>query len=60
LQRTITDKPKEWQGFATEVHKGAIQLAEAIKARDGSAGMDAVAKITTNCTGCHKAFRASK
>jgi hypothetical protein len=53
-------KPKEWEMFSDEVRQGAIELAEAVKAKNGTTGLDAVARMTTNCTACHKAFRAQK
>jgi hypothetical protein len=60
LQRDVKDRAKDWQNFATEVQKGAVQLAESVKGKDGGSGMEAVAKMTTNCSSCHKAFRTNK
>jgi len=55
-----TMKDKEWAAFTGDLRKGAVQLAEAVKKKDGGAALDAVGPITSSCTGCHKAFRASK
>lgn len=55
-----TMKDKEWAAFTADLRKGAVQLAEAVKKKDGGAGLEAVGPITTSCTNCHKAFRASK
>jgi hypothetical protein len=59
-RKNVGDKTKEWQTFAGDLQKAALQLAEAARAKDGGSGQDAVVKMTTSCTGCHKAFRANK
>jgi len=49
-------KEKEWNTYASDLRKGAVELADAVKAKDGRNGLDAIAKVTTSCTNCHKVF----
>lgn len=53
-------KQKEWEGYVEAVRKAAVQLADAVKAKDAGASKDAIRQMTTNCTQCHKAFRTNK
>jgi hypothetical protein len=49
-------KEKEWSNYASSLRKGAVELADAVKAKDGKAGLDAISKVTNSCTNCHKVF----
>jgi hypothetical protein len=49
-------KEKEWNTYASDLRKGAVELADAVKGKDGRSGLDAIAKVTTSCTNCHKTF----
>jgi hypothetical protein len=48
---------KEWSTFTTDLRAGGVELAEAVKKKDGEAAMFAIAKVTTTCSNCHKVFR---
>lgn len=48
--------PKEWAALAGDMKNGALELAEAVKVKDGKAGVMAIAKVTTSCTSCHKIY----
>ncbi len=57
----ITDKvpsknQKEWAAYAGDLKGGAVELAEAVKAKDSKAGIGAITRITNSCTSCHKLF----
>jgi hypothetical protein len=48
---------KDWAQHTGTIRIGGVELADAVKKKDGEAAMNAIAKITTSCSGCHKAFR---
>jgi hypothetical protein len=54
--KTPTKNQKEWAAYAGDMKAGALELADAVRAKDGKAGVSAVAKVTTSCTNCHKIF----
>ncbi|MBL8799678.1 MAG: hypothetical protein JNM56_37695 [Planctomycetia bacterium] len=54
--RTPKKNEKEWAGYSADMKRAGLDLAEAVKAKDGKAGLDAIAKITNSCTNCHKIF----
>jgi hypothetical protein len=60
MAREVKDKQKEWETIASDLRAGALQLAGAVKDKDGGSGMEAVTKVTTTCTRCHKAFRVKQ
>jgi hypothetical protein len=49
-------KEKEWSTYAGNLRTGAVELADAVRGKDGKAGLDAIAKVTNSCTNCHKIF----
>ena len=49
-------KEKEWSTYAGNLRTGAVELADAVRGKDGKGGLDAIAKVTNSCTNCHKAF----
>lgn len=54
--KTPSKNQKEWAGYAAALKGGALELADAVKAKDGNAGVVGITKITNSCTGCHKIF----
>jgi hypothetical protein len=50
-------KPKEWQGYADEMRKSAVALAEAVGSKDGKRAYAAVERLNASCNQCHKEFR---
>lgn len=51
-----TKNQKEWATYASNLKTGALELADAVKAKDSNAGIGGITKITNSCTGCHKIF----
>jgi cytochrome c' len=47
----------EWQKRCNLMRQTALELARAVKAKDGKAAFAAVARGNANCTACHKTFR---
>lgn len=47
---------KEWATYTADMRQGALNLVNAVKAKDGKAGLEAVARVTNSCTNCHKVF----
>lgn len=58
---TAEEKPtkdvKDWVAYSHDMRKGAIELAETIKAKDGKAAFIALGKVNTSCSVCHDKFR---
>jgi hypothetical protein len=54
--KTPSKNQKEWATYAGDLKAGALELAEAVRAKDGKAGVTAITKVTTSCTSCHKIF----
>jgi hypothetical protein len=56
-----THKPekdqKDWESLSTDMYEGAVQFAEAAKAKDPKALKVAAVKLNNNCSSCHKKFR---
>jgi hypothetical protein len=54
--KTPSKNQKEWTTYVGDLKAGAVDLSEAVKAKDGKAGVVAITKITNSCTNCHKIF----
>lgn len=50
-------KPKEWLGYADGMRKSALELADAVEAKNGKAAFGAVDRLNTSCNKCHLVFR---
>lgn len=48
---------KDWVTYSHDMRKGAIELAETVKAKDGKAAFVALGKLNTSCSVCHDKFR---
>ncbi len=49
--------PKDWRSWAEGMRQGAIELADAAKAKNPTDVKKAAEKMDTNCKSCHKVFR---
>jgi hypothetical protein len=49
--------PKEWKKWAEEMRAGALELADASKAKKPAGVQKAAEKMDSNCKSCHKVFR---
>jgi hypothetical protein len=49
--------PKDWKNWAEGMRQGAIELADAAKAKKPADVKKAAEKMDTNCKSCHKVFR---
>ncbi len=49
--------PKDWRTWAEGVRQGAIELADAAKAKKPADVKKAAEKMDTSCKSCHKVFR---
>ena len=56
-EHTPKTRPKDFARFANDLREGGLELAEAAKAKSSSKAIEAVAKITTTCSNCHKNFK---
>ena len=57
-QSKLPDKnAKQWQGFAEDMHKGALDLAKAAKAKNADDIKAAATKLEGACNACHEKFR---
>lgn len=54
--KTPKKNEKEWANYTVELRKAGQELAEAVKAKESKNALDAIAKVTTSCTSCHKTF----
>jgi hypothetical protein len=50
-------KAKEWQSLADQMRDSAVDLAVAVKAKDGKTAYQAVMRLNGSCNQCHKVFR---
>ena len=50
-------KQKEWKSYALVMKKTGLELADAVKAKDGKAALAALGRANANCAACHKVFR---
>jgi soluble cytochrome b562 len=50
-------KKKEWEEFADAMRKSADELAEAAKAKNAKALVNAAKKAQSSCNNCHGSFR---
>src|SRR5262249_35950955 len=48
---------KDWVAYSHDMRKGAVELAETVKAKDGKAAFVALGKVNTSCSACHDKFR---
>jgi hypothetical protein len=48
---------KDWVAYSQDMRKGAIELAETVKAKNGMAAFVALGKVNTSCSVCHDKFR---
>jgi len=49
--------PKDWKSWAEGMHQGALELADAAKAKKPADVKKAAEKMDNNCKSCHKVFR---
>jgi hypothetical protein len=49
--------PKKWQGWSADLEKGALELAEAAKAKKADAVKKAVTTMSNTCANCHEVFK---
>lgn len=50
-------EPAQWRQRSELMRQSALELALAVKAKDGKAAYRAVSNGNANCTACHKTFR---
>jgi hypothetical protein len=50
-------KSREWLIWSQDMRKQAIALGEAVQAKDGKAGFQALTQLNQTCNRCHQAFR---
>jgi hypothetical protein len=48
---------KDWVAYSQDMRKGAIELAETLRAKDGKAAFKALEKVNMSCSVCHDKFR---
>jgi hypothetical protein len=48
---------KDWAAYSSDMRKGAVEMAEALKNKDGKAAFVALGKLNTSCSVCHDKFR---
>lgn len=49
--------PKQWQEWTEQLHKAALELAAAAKAKQPMELQTAAAKVNSSCNNCHGVFR---
>ncbi len=58
ITRKMGDKdPKKWQEWTDEMHKAALELSGAAKAKKPAELKTAAAKLNSTCNNCHSVFR---
>jgi hypothetical protein len=54
----VPDKaPKDWKTYSSDMRKGALEMAEKVKAKDSKGAFTALSKLNTSCSACHDKFR---
>lgn len=49
---------KDWDAWTVDMKKGALEMADKLKAKDGKAAFTALNKLNTSCSVCHERFKA--
>lgn len=49
--------PKQWQEWCEDMHKSALKLADAFKAKNAAEVKKAAKELNNSCTNCHGVFR---
>jgi hypothetical protein len=49
--------PKDWERWSDGVRQSSLELAEAVRARDPDRVKAVAARLSANCTSCHRIFR---
>jgi hypothetical protein len=55
--KTTAKDPKAWRTYADELKQSGLDLAEAVKAKDGAAAWAAANRMQNSCTDCHTKFK---
>jgi RNA polymerase sigma-70 factor (ECF subfamily) len=50
-------RQREWQGLSDEMRRSALDLADALRAKEGNATLLAARRLTASCQKCHEIFR---
>lgn len=48
---------KDWDAWCVDMKKGALEMADKVKAKDGKAAFTALNKLNTSCSVCHERFK---
>ena len=48
---------KDWDIWSMDMKKGALEMADKLKAKDGKAAFSALNKMTASCSVCHERFK---
>jgi hypothetical protein len=48
---------KDWDAWSVDMKKGALEMADKLKAKDGKAAFTALNKLNTSCSVCHERFK---
>ncbi|MFN4259963.1 MAG: cytochrome c [Gemmataceae bacterium] len=54
---TPTMKPEEWKALCDQMSQSALELGQAVKAKDGKAGYAALRALNQSCDKCHEVYR---
>ncbi len=49
--------PKDWERWSDAMRQSSLELAEAVRTRDGTRVTALAAKLHVTCTSCHRIFR---